>query len=275
MVGAAGLECVFVFRRNFNSKSLSWEWQAGEKIVSEDYDYDYILGRTYIHKQDFGISVSTHKRTFVVGAPHADYGNQGETDLRETYDTDGVYNAGLGKGKVFAFYSVPSTQVIKVRGSSSLYSGTFKLSLYHRNTTDETEELDYNAQDSSIEAALESLGNIDDVEVTYATTKNGYSWTVSFLSENEAPPLLEASWRGRGCSSCTNFSSSWDIDPTTQVHVQLLNEYVKKTKAATTEDCRKHSLGFIYTWTYTSPLRELRSAPRPRRRQRPNAQPTS
>lgn len=42
-------------------------------------------------------------------------------------------------------------------------------------------------------------------------------------------------------------------------HVQLLNEYVKKTKAATTEDCRKHSLGFIYTWTYTSPLRELRA----------------
>lgn len=85
VVGAAGLECVFVFRRNFNKRTNSWKWQPGEKLVSEEYDYDLILGRTYMHRQDFGVSVASHKRTIVVGAPHADYGNQGETDLRETY----------------------------------------------------------------------------------------------------------------------------------------------------------------------------------------------
>ena len=71
-----------------------------------------------------------------------------------------------------------------------------------------------------MENALKGLVNVDDVEVTYGATGKGYAWTVSFLSENEQAPLLEASWKGRGCSACTNFSSSWSSAPEKQVYIE-------------------------------------------------------
>ena len=212
VIGASGLECVFLYRRTHDAITDIWEWSGGQKIVSSDYDFDYILGNTYMHVQNFGTAVALSKRTLVVGAPYADYGNKGETDLRETYDTNGVYNIGMGKGKAYVYYSVPTTQIIKVYGDADLFAGSFRVTMAHRNKTDETPQIDFDATASDMKDALENMINVDEVEVEQRQTANGYAWTVSFLTANEEHVLFGAIWRGAGCHDCTNFSATWSGD---------------------------------------------------------------
>ena len=106
VVGAPGLECVFAFRRVWDRAAAAWAWAPGIKLVSSDYDYDYILERPYMHTQHFGVSAALSKRTVAVGAPFADYGNRGSTALRESFPTDGLHNTGVGRGAAYLFYSV-------------------------------------------------------------------------------------------------------------------------------------------------------------------------
>jgi hypothetical protein len=115
----------------------------------------------------------------------------------------------MGRGKVYIFYSIPPQQTFQVRADTALYEGTFRLRMDYRNGTLETEQLDYDASADEVKTAIELLGNVDEVDVVYEATALGYKWTISFISENEDPPLLEPIWRSGGCGDCMNFSSPW------------------------------------------------------------------
>ncbi|CAM9170882.1 unnamed protein product, partial [Discosporangium mesarthrocarpum] len=69
-----------------------------------------------------------------------------------------------------------------VQGTDPL-SGTFILAFTDSGgLTLYTEDLHYNALPEEIEASLEMLNTVGNVEVTRATGTDGYSWTVSFAS---------------------------------------------------------------------------------------------
>lgn len=112
VVGAAGLEAVFVFRRKYKPTIGAWAWSGGVKLISSDYDYDLILDKVYMHQMNFGIAVDMSGRTLAVGAPLADYGNLGDSSVRETYPTNGLDNYGVGRGKVYIFHSAPHQQTV-------------------------------------------------------------------------------------------------------------------------------------------------------------------
>jgi hypothetical protein len=71
VVGAPGVEQVYLFQRNVTG------WTQALVLRSSDYDYDRVLGIDYLHRADFGCSVSLSWRTLAVGAMRADYGNTG------------------------------------------------------------------------------------------------------------------------------------------------------------------------------------------------------
>ena len=213
------------FTGKWNSTTFApdgyWVWATVPIVVrSDDYDYDLILGSRVVHKQGFGIALDVSYRTIVVGAPYADYGNRGTSDV-EAYDTNGVDNERLGKGKVFAFYSRPAQQILKLRASSALFMGGWKATFTHRNVTCNTTELQYDVAPATLESELERCAAIDDVRVTRSATAVAYHWTVSFVAENAEPPLIEAIWSGRGCFDCTPFSSGYPNNPEEQIKVTV------------------------------------------------------
>ena len=164
-MGSPGLECVFLFRRKWNAGRGRWEWTVpGEKLTSSDYDFDFILERRYMHLQGFGQAVSLSGRTLAVGAPYADYGNRGSTSARENFDTNGLDNQGIGRGKVYMYYSAPHQQVVTLRSDTQLYAGTWRLKLGEwRNKTATTQELNWRATASQVADALSKLPNVDEV----------------------------------------------------------------------------------------------------------------
>jgi hypothetical protein len=195
-VGAWGLEAVYLYRRVFDVAALRWVWEArpAVKLVSRDYDYDVILGFPRMHEQRFGVAVGLSGRTLVVGAPLADYGNRGDVDVRETESTDGVCNAGVGRGKVFVFDSSPPRQLVVLRADTPLYAGEFRLRMVDQNAAATTPALAYDALPAAVERALEQLGNVGDVDVSNAVREGGRwrGWEVTFLAATADPPLLEA-----------------------------------------------------------------------------------
>ena len=246
VVGAFGLEAVFLFRRRWDSRALRWTWGEGIKLTSSDYDYDLILDRPYMHVMHFGVAVDVSKRSLAVGAPFADYGNTGSTEAREPYVTDGLHNSGVGRGKVYMYYSVPHQQYVTLRADTQLYSGTFRLRLSdHQNSTDTTDEIRFCAHPREVKAALEALANVDEVEVSYELLDGGltHRWAVSFLSENDNPPLLEPLWSqttstaagfsgnkalassggcgARGVGGCVNMSAPYSAAPQQQLNVAI------------------------------------------------------
>lgn len=60
--------------------------------------------------------------------------------------------------------------------------------------------------------------------------------------------------REQGASQLLSLTNEAKDNP-----LHALNLYVKKTKAVTTESVRKHQNGFLFEWTYRTPLRDLRA----------------
>mmetsp|Transcript_31945 Transcript_31945/g.108459 ORF Transcript_31945/g.108459 Transcript_31945/m.108459 type:complete len:1614 (+) Transcript_31945:44-4885(+) len=236
VVGASGLECVYVFRRTWDGAAFAWNG-APELVRSLDYDYDVLLGGTWtrVHEQGFGTAVALSGNTLVVGAPFADYGNKGSPDDVETYDTDGLDNRRLGRGKAYAFYSVPPQAIVTVRADSVLFNGTWRLEVDDfRNASCKTAELAYGATAVELRDALDDAcspggavaGGLG-IEVSrseLAPTASGgerRSWTVTFLGEPDAAPPIKAAWRGYGCGVCDLFNDGWAQAPDRQVIVDF------------------------------------------------------
>ncbi|KAJ1454589.1 hypothetical protein M885DRAFT_588046 [Pelagophyceae sp. CCMP2097] len=247
VVGAAGLEAVYIYRRKYSRPSDSWRWDTTAEVLrSQDYDFDVLQGGFVIavHEQGFGTSVALDRNTLIVGAPYADYGNRGSTLDAETFKTDGVDNRHLGKGAAYAFYSTPPQLVVTLRADAFLFNGSFTLGLDgYRNASCETEPLAYNAQADVLQAAfgeacvlrgpLAGEVQVSRDEAVLPTDNGGekLAWTITFLGEAASPPV-NAKWFGGpsvratengtnfGCSACSEFNQEWSINPSRQVLVE-------------------------------------------------------
>ena len=223
-VGCRGAEAVYVYYRTWSATKKAWEWSGEQKLYSSEYDYDQFddqMTRKHVHRQDFGVSVALEGRTMIVGAPFADYGKSG-TDFVEGFDTDGTDNVGLGKGKVFSFYSRPIVQRLSISAIAEPTQGQFKVGfLGHAGRNDNSTLLAFDASAAAFKAAIESSENIGEVSVTRELTNPavgwGIIWTVTFLSEYDASlPNMMDSYRnkaGYNCAECAAF----DTDITTEV----------------------------------------------------------
>ena len=213
-IGAPGLETVFIYRRLVDeANKVSWDpWQT---LTSNDYDYDrYDNGYKthHIHQQWFGRTIASNNRVLVVAAPYADYGNRGSTSKRETFDTDGHYNRGSGKGRVYSFYSRPLMIRIQLSSDRDIESGQFKLQLktfqtITRNTTLIPFDVDSSIMKGTLKA-IPSIGNIDVQMLTYKDKQiNAYTieWTIAFLSSYHDEIELVPLWNESGCNECIPF----------------------------------------------------------------------
>lgn len=234
VIGAPGLEAVFVYYREWTNITQSWNWTLPTMLRSSEFDYDVLWTVTKLHRQEFGASVAVSGRTVAIGAPFADYDKYGTDLVEEDIDTEGPDIHGYAKGKVFMFYSQPAEEVIKLTAVSSMTQGTWRLRYENYGMIRVTDELAYSVGAGALETALETLGNIRDVRVSKTTTVQSdssyvYSYTVTFLSEfGNAQPAgkLTPVWNGgtgdAACSSCTAFIPQ-NSDPTGQMYHDASN----------------------------------------------------
>ena len=217
-VGSSYMEAVYVFRRSHVHNQGFVEWNPYAILRSSDYDYD-VYGQDFsvrhIHHQNFGVALTASGRSLLVGAPFADYGNRGNVNSRERFDTDGIHNPGLGKGRVYAFYSQPHMQIVTLQSDEIISSGTFRLKLLNNRGTQEDDQavsglIPHNASPNLFKLALEEIANIGKVEVEIKEIfQNGsykFKWRVTFISNFEdEQPVLVPFWKGNNCEDCDGF----------------------------------------------------------------------
>lgn len=217
-IGSSLMEAVYVFRRSHVQNEGFVQWDPYSILRSSDYDFD-IFGHDFtvrhIHRQNFGVALTASGRSLLVGAPFADYGNRGNIDSRERFDTDGIHNPGLGKGRVYAFYSQPHTQIVTLQSDEIISSGSFRLKLLnHRGVQDKKEAISgliqHDASPNLFKLALEEIADIGEVDVeideTFQNSSYTFRWRVTFISNFEdEQPLLVPLWKGSGCQDCEKF----------------------------------------------------------------------
>jgi hypothetical protein len=217
-VGSSLMEAVYVFRRSYVKNQGLVHWESYTVLRSSHFDYDvYGQGNTvkHVHRQDFGVALAASQRSLLVGAPFADYGNSGSVEIRENVNTDGVDNKGIGKGRVYAFYSQPHVQLITLQSDEIISAGTFRLMLEsHLGVEKDISGLiQHDSSTDSIKVALEEMDTVGEVnvEATSSFIGNSYtsSWRVTFLSSFvDEHPILVPQWHGNECVDCTSFKVS-------------------------------------------------------------------
>ena len=242
-IGAPGLETVYAFRRSFVAGQGFVGWNLYTTLRSSDYDFD-VYSRDFtvkhLHRQSFGEALAASHRSLLVGAPFADYGNRGDVNSREFFRTDGVHNQGLGKGKVYAFYSRPHIQIAQLRSDEIVAAGSFRLKIWnHLGIEEELSPLiQHDSSSDAFKAALESMRNIGEVEVQrekhFLDKSYVISWRITFLSSFEdIHPLLVPYSTNNGCADCVEFRVSVlsTVEPfLTVTNIQSNQPYVQEAE---------------------------------------------
>ena len=221
VVGAPGLEKVYVFHRLYNDTTGAWYWTEGLSLQSSDYDYDVKDHLVVLHRQEFGRSISISDRSIIVGAPFADYNKLGSNldrgySLNEDWDTEGAGIRAFAKGKAYVFYSTPAEQDIRLFAPEVLTAGQFSVQYTHHGVTETTGCLQYDISKGEMEAALMGLSNIYKVTVELripdqaAPVRNEdgffeHAWVVSFITDWQEPGHLTPLWHNNGADNCTAF----------------------------------------------------------------------
>ena len=220
VIGSPRTEAAFIFRRIIKAELISWKFWT--MLRSSEFDYDvYGNGFTihHVHRQGFGTSLSLNRRVLLIGAPYADYGNRGNISEREKFDTDGVDNKGIGRGKAYVFFAQPHVQLITLESDEVPSAGSFQLKLTnYKGIVNETSDLiNHDANAKALKQSVERMSNIGEVEVHYQiqngkdVTIHGYKieWRISFLSEvDDELPVFQILWKGGGCEYCQSFKMS-------------------------------------------------------------------
>lgn len=220
-VGSPAMESVYVYRRIIRPQKREWRHWTTLKSSEYDHDlYDNGFSTKHLHRQDFGVALDgdSENRLLIIGAPHADYGNRGKISAIEKYNTDGVHNKGLGKGKVFVFHSQPTTQLVTLFADDVPLQGTFRFILENYKDTPLaiSEELNHNATTEEVKNVLERMENIGEVLVEkvtqlYGLNLEGYKyilqWKIILIGEIEDDMnTLQAQWFSQGsCDICAPF----------------------------------------------------------------------
>lgn len=210
VVGASGLESVFVYHHVLTG------WEHTARLVCSDRQVVRILERTVEQENRFGQAVALHRRTIVVGAPHADAG---------TFSSDQYYDrsfdrAFFGKGAAYVFHIQAQEQAIQLRTDNPLTAGQFCLSTTYQGVLGTTKIVSFGVSANDLKVALQELSVIRIVEVTRSgTIDQGFTWRVTFIGDILPVPLLVPQWSGFGCVDCTQFSSTFKADPAVQMLV--------------------------------------------------------
>lgn len=227
VLGAPGLETVYVYRRDLSSGG-EWAWS----LVHTVYAYEYVYNvYNPLHRKDFGSAVAVDGRTVAIGIPFADYVSE-ETDV--AVDDDGL-NAevyGHGRGRVVLLDSDPGILALTLTAYYRLINGTFAINVVHMNEDLTTRQLFFNAQEMDMKSALEELTNIEEVRVSFEKESLGdrfsnegyrYTWRITFLGDWASLPTVTPIWNGYGCSSCWPFDFSYE-DASAQMQVTVIQE---------------------------------------------------
>jgi hypothetical protein len=196
VIGAPGLESVYAYSHYYSINETRWKWTIPKTIRSSDYDYDFKNGIIQLHQQGFGSSIAVSGRTIVVGAPFANYQKLG-TALVEDMETEGSDIFGVGKGKVYVFYSQPSRHEICINSIQPLSTGSFRLSYEHYNQNFTSDLIPFNATGYEFQEVLNRLPNMESTVVKSAfryfngisnvdlnEAKNvQYCWELIFMSD--------------------------------------------------------------------------------------------
>ena len=209
VVGAPGLEAIFIYIRSISNGV--WSWSASSMMRSSEYDYDIIFSVYSPHRQEFGAAVAVSGRMIAVGSPRADYANTGTKLVEFDVNTEGIDIMHYGRGKVYTYYSSPAIESLTISAPSQLTAGSWALSFTGSDMTTTTTMFSYSAAALTVQTALAALPNINEVRVSsssqYLAGIYYYSWTITFLSEFAAPAgNLVPLWFGYGCNLCTPFS---------------------------------------------------------------------
>jgi len=212
-VGAPGFEAIFAFMRVYVNDA--WVWSEAILLRSSDFDYDIIYTVVHLHRMEFGTSVAVSGRSVAVGAPFADYDKLGTNLVEIDWDTEGTDIVGYGRGKAYMFYSTPYEQVITLTATNQLSIGTFQLAYSHFGFNLTTTQLHFSSSPDDLASSLMALANIDQVSVTSAAgplAAGGYiySWTITFLSDWQAPALIVPQWFNHSCDVCIDFDAGTD-----------------------------------------------------------------
>ncbi len=213
VVGAPGLETVYVYFNYYSAADAMWRWKGPTVVRSSDYDVDIINGVMRPHRQGFGTSVSMAGRSIVVGAPYANYDKHG-TYLTENYDTEGIDILGVGKGKVYVFLSLPKSVRVCVSAEQILSRGSFRLVVDNFGERTRTTPLLFNSSAAILQTALLKLSNVEQVVVTahreyYGQNKTAYRycWDLVFYADwmSHNSSNIFAEWNAT-CPNCTLFN---------------------------------------------------------------------
>ena len=203
-IGASGLETVFIYRR-FVGDNNTVSWRPWTKLRSSDYDFDlYDNGNTipHMHYQKFGTSISYKDRLLLVGAPYADYGNQGNRTERENFNTNGVHNKGLGRGKVYVFHSAPTIATVMISSNSTLIRGNLRLCFKIGGENFVTTPIPIDATEAMIKTYIETT-KIDqvNVQVIQHSRLKTIKWFIAFM-KSFIEIDITAVWKNHGCDQC-------------------------------------------------------------------------
>lgn len=210
VVGASGLESVFVYHR------LLVGWQLAARLYCSDRVVYRILEQNVEQQYHFGQAVALHRRTIVVGAPHAD----GGAFTPNQYHDRSFDRAYFGMGAAYVFHIQAQEQTIQLRTDDPLTSGQFCLTTVFRGVTGTTKLISFGASAMDVKLAIQELSVIRLVEVSRkGTIDQGFTWSVTFIGDILAAPILTPQWDGFGCLDCIRFSSSFKADPANQIVV--------------------------------------------------------
>lgn len=210
VVGASGLESVFVYHRLFTG------WQFVARLYCSDRQVVRILEQNVEQQYHFGQAIALHRRTIVVGAPHADGGAFAPNQYHDR-SFDRKY---FGMGAAYVFHIQAQEQTIQLRTDDPLTAGQFCLTTVFRGVAGTTKLISFGASATDVKLAIQELSVIRLVEVSRkGTIDQGFTWSVTFIGDILAAPILTPQWSGFGCTDCIRFSSSFKADPANQIVV--------------------------------------------------------
>ena len=136
---------------------------------------------------------------------------------------------GLGKGKVYSFYSQPHVQIVTLQSDEKISAGSFTLKLTNHQGVEEgvSGHIACDSTPDLFKLALEEVVAVGEVyiEVKEKIEQNSYEmkWRISFLSSfADNHPILIPQWHGNGCGDCEKFKVSVlsTVEPFVTVTVQ-------------------------------------------------------
>lgn len=254
LIGAPGLEMIFVFTRRFEEAANMWAWSDAKILQAYDYDYDIVFNYVYPHRQEYGTSVGVSGRTIAVGSPFADYDKIGSDNVEVDWHTEGTDMFGMSRGKVYLYTSEPSVQNITLFSYHQLHVGSFVLSLNHRGQFENSSGIPFNISAESLKLKLEQLENIDLISTSqddgrWLDRHSGelgyyYSWAVTFLSEWQDPPLLVATWNDTACTFCEPFDIGFNNSIRMSItKVKSFEDWIRSTELSAGDKRRGDRFG--------------------------------